>query len=71
MSSSGMWRSFHVLRTDVSKEYIVSIFRVGIILELGTTLAVTSALLNAGASSSRIIPVLKMEATNSNKSHTA
>jgi hypothetical protein len=40
--SSEMWRLVALVRTDVSKERITSIFRVMRIRELGTTLAVTS-----------------------------
>jgi hypothetical protein len=42
MPSSGMLRRGALVRTDVSKELIASIFRVTRIGELGTTLAVTS-----------------------------
>jgi hypothetical protein len=42
MPSSGMWRHVTRVRTDVSEESIVSVFRVRRMSELGTTLAVTS-----------------------------
>jgi hypothetical protein len=42
MPSSGMLRRAVLIRTDVSEEHVASIFRVEIIRELGTTLAVTS-----------------------------
>jgi hypothetical protein len=38
--SSGMWRRLGVVRTDVSEERVVTIFRVERISELRTTLAV-------------------------------
>jgi hypothetical protein len=42
MLSSGMLRHVALVRTDVSKERIVSIIRVTRIGKLGTTLTVTS-----------------------------
>jgi hypothetical protein len=42
MSSSGMLRRVALVRTDVSEERIASIISVTRIVELGTTLAVTS-----------------------------
>jgi hypothetical protein len=42
MPSSGMLRRMALVRTDVSEECSVSIIRVTRILELGTTLGVTS-----------------------------
>jgi hypothetical protein len=42
MPSSGMLRRVALVRTDVSDELSVSIIRVTIIGEVGTTLAVTS-----------------------------
>jgi hypothetical protein len=41
MLSFGMGRSVTLVRTNVSEERVASIFRVKIISELGTTLAVT------------------------------
>jgi hypothetical protein len=42
MASSGIFRRFALVRTDVSEELSASIIRVTRIIELGTTLAVTS-----------------------------
>jgi hypothetical protein len=42
MQSSVMWRRVALVGTDVLKDCIASIFRVKIISEIGTTLAVTS-----------------------------
>jgi hypothetical protein len=42
MPSSGMLRRLAFVRTDVSEECIASIFRMEIMGELGTKLAVTS-----------------------------
>jgi hypothetical protein len=42
MPSCGMWLRMCVVRTDVSKELIASVFRLEIIRELGTTLKVSS-----------------------------
>jgi hypothetical protein len=47
MASSGMLRRFALVRTDVSEELSASIIRVTRNGELGTTLAVTTALTRA------------------------
>jgi hypothetical protein len=42
MQSSVMWRPVDLVRTDVSEEYVASIFKADRISELGTKLALVS-----------------------------
>jgi hypothetical protein len=63
---SGMWRLVDLVLTDVSEKRVASIFRMGRVLELGTTLRVINCLLvTANVPGSWILSILNMEATHS------
>jgi hypothetical protein len=72
MPASGMLRRVAVVRTTISEERIVSIFRVTRIGELGKTLAVTSSVVQLLVTAnvvpiSQILLILMMEALSSSE----